>query len=507
MNTSFQYKTGIILSVIIILTVFVSNCAKKATEEQETILATIGNQTITVKEFKMRTELTIRPKYPALSDDEVKRIYLNDLIAEKLMALEGQQERALIDNPVFQAHMKGIQEQKMREQLYNNEVSACAQPDSSEMKQIFPLAGREYNISFYTVNNDSLANKINGVFKKDPDLFEPVFHQFSSLEKIPQKVVKFKDPDPVVVNDSLFSKPLELGQIIGPVKIESNNYIVMRVDDWKYYPAISTSDILNRWSDVKKKLIERNSYYTWQNYMTNLMSGKRVDFEKDIFIQLSKIFFTIYGDNDNTIKRKTYNEFLTDDMEKIHFEDGIFGDLLLDYPFFTIDGEIWTVRDFREAFMSHPLVFQYRSTNLKDFQQQFREAILSMISDHFLTKEAYKQKLDKDPIVQHTRAMWEDAYVAMYHRNQYLKKMHERDDFDPKLMSGKDNYLKMYVDSLHQKYRSIITINEASLIGIKLSTIDMFAIQPNMPYTVAVPGFPEYVQDGNFDYIQTKQAK
>lgn len=507
MYTAFQNIKWIILCVIIISIGFVSNCAKKTTEEQETILATIGNQSITVKEFEMRTELTIRPKYPALNDDEVKRIYLNDLIAEKLMALEGQQEKALIDNPIFQAHIKGIQEQKMREQLYNNEVSACAQLDSNIMKQVYLLAGREYSISYYSVNNDSLANKLNDELNKDPQLFEPEFHQHSSLNKIPHKLVKFKDPDPVILNDSLFSKPLEVGQVIGPVKIESNNYIVMRVDNWKFYPAIGTSDIANRWMDVKKKLTERNSYYTWRNYKTKLMNGKHVDFERDTFNQLSKIFFTIYSKNDSTLKRKIYSEFLTDDTNKIHFEYGMFKDLLLDYPFFTVDGAVWTVKDFRDTYMSYPLIFQDRPTNLKDFQRQFRDAILSMICDHFLTKEAYKQNLDKDPIVQHTRALWEDAYVAMFHKDQYLKKIHERDDFDPKLMNAKNGYLVMYVDSLQQKYGPKITINEAALKGIKLSTIDMFAIQPNMPYPVAVPGFPEYTQDSNFDYAHAKQAK
>lgn len=506
MNTAFQDIKWIFLCVIIISTAIVSNCVKKTPEEQETILAFIGDQTITVNEFVMRTEMTIRPKYPVLSDDEVKRVYLNNLIAEKLMALEGQQEKALIENPVFQAQIKGIQEQKMREQLYQNEVAAFAQPDSNEMKQIFPLAGREYYISFYSINNDSLASKINDEFKKNPDLFEPFFHHFSLLKKIPQKVVKFKDPDPVVINESIFSKPLDVGQIIGPVKIESNNYIVMRVEDWKFHPAISTSDINTRWSDVKKKLIEKKSYYAWRTYMINLMKGKQVDFEKDTFIQLSKIFFTLYGKKDNALIQKTYSEFLKDNTDEIHFEDGMFGDLALDHPFFTIDGEEWTVRDFREAHMSHPLVFQYQSTNLKEFQSEFRDAIISMITDHFLTKEAYKQKLDEDPIVQNTSAMWEDAYVAMYHRNQFLRKKQEREDFDPKLMNSIDGYFVKYVDSLQQKYGPKITINEAALNKIKLTTIDMFAIQPNMPYPVAIPGFPEYIQDSNFDYIQTKQA-
>lgn len=494
-----------ITGCMIIIAGIACQCARDVVQEQGEILATIDDKTITVKDFQVRTELTVRPQYPALKNDEINRLYLNNLIAEKLMALDGQKEKLLIDNPLFQAKMKGIQEQNMREQLYNLKISSCAPPNTNELKQAYALAGREYNISFYTVQNDSFAGKIKNEFKKTPDLFESIYYQFSSEKRIPKKVVKFNDPDPVVVNSSLFSKPLKVGQVIGPIKIESNQYIVIRVDNWKYYPAISTSEIQNRWINVNKKLKERKSFYAWKSYMTNLMAGKKINFEKDTFIKLSKIFFSMYDATDKSVRRETYGDFMTDDTRQIHFNNEMFEDILLDHPFLTIDNEEWTVRDFRDAFSLRPLVFEYRAVNLKDFQQQFREAIILMVSDHFLTKEAYKQKLDKDPYVQHMRTMWEDAYVAMYHRDQIIKKIRERNNIDPKLIKEKSNYLSMYIDSLQQKYGSKISVNETALDSIKLTDINMYAMQPGMPYPVAVPGFPILVQDGQFEYIRIKQ--
>jgi hypothetical protein len=56
----------------------------------------------------------------------------------------------------------------------------------------------------------------------------------------------------------------------------------------------------------------------------------------------------------------------------------------------------------------------------------------------------------------------------------------------------------MYVDSLQQKYGSKISISETALDNIKLSDMSIVAVQPGMPYPVAVPGFPMLVQDGHF---------
>ena len=489
----------IILWIVIVFAGSINYCSKKSVEQQDTILAKVADRNITVSEFEMRTEFTVRPKYPALNDDEIKHLCLNNLIAEKLLAQDGQQEKQLIDNPVFQAHMKGIKEQKMRDQLYFKEVVTAVDIDSTEIKNVFPLAGREYNISYYTIHNDSLAIRIKDELKKEPGQFEQIYHAYSSKTTLPRKIVKFKDPDPVVINDSLYSQPLNVGQVIGPLKFDRNDYIVMRVDDWSYYPAVSTSDVQNRYNDVRKKLKEKKSERVWHDFTGNVMKGKRVEFYKDTFIQLSQIFFDLYGAQDGTYKRKLFSDFMSGDAQEIKFDYGMFKDLMLDQPFFTIDGEEWTVRDFREAYMSHPLVFRYRSTNLNDFQPEFRMAVISLIRDHFLTKEAYKRNLDDDPEVKSTCIMWEDAFVAQYHRDRYLNQVRQQKDFNPDLMKGKHNYVSIFVDSLQKRYKNKITVNMSELNKIKLTDIDMLVTIPGAPYPIAVPGFPEYTQNTELD--------
>ena len=484
---------------MIIIAGFGMGCSKKGMKDQTTILAEIKDQTITVEDFKMRTEMTRRPKYPALTNEEIKRICLNNLIAEKLMAIEGQNEKQLAENTVFKAQIKGIQEQAMREQLYIDMALKRVRVDSSKINKVYPLAGRKYRISYYTIYNDTLAEKFGNVIKRDPKQFENLFYAMTSEERIPQRTVNFKDSDPVVVNDSLYSRALKVGEVIGPLKIEDNNHLMMKIEDWSYQPAIGETDVQLRYRDVEIKLKEKAAYHEWQNYITDLMMGKKVTFEKETFNQMARIFFDIYGAREKAVSNKALKDFLSSQTE-IRFNNQLFQNLTLNQPFFTIDDKSWTVRDFKQAFMSHPLVFRYKSDNLKHFQYEFRMAILGLIRDHYLTKAAYKKKLEKSPMVKKTKSMWEDNYLALYHRDRYLNTVLKRKDFDPQMMKGKNNYLSLYIDSLQQKYSGTIKVNLEALDNIELSHIDMLALKPNMPYPVAVPAFPEYLQDGKFDY-------
>ena len=45
---------------------------------------------------------------------------------------------------------------------------------------------------------------------------------------------------------------------------------------------------------------------------------------------------------------------------------------------------------------------------------------------------------------------------------------------------------------------------------IPLTELDTYVMNPNVPYPAVVPDFPEYVQDGEFDYgtiVKTKEQR
>jgi hypothetical protein len=66
---------------------FFTSCGTKE-DDNEVILAKIGNKNISADEFIRRAEYTIRPPYCNGNSKIHKKIVLNSLIAEKLMSLE-----------------------------------------------------------------------------------------------------------------------------------------------------------------------------------------------------------------------------------------------------------------------------------------------------------------------------------------------------------------------------------------------------------------------------------
>ncbi len=472
---------------------------------EEKIMARIGNKEITVEEYIYRIELTIHPQYPALNDEDMKNVLLNNLIAEKLMAIEIGEENLLAQNEMFQSFIRGIKEQAMRERLYYKQVFNKVTLDSQEIKKIYPLAGREYKVAYYSIHNDRMAMKIKKQLQTNEQLFEKIYCELSEKNKVPEKTVSFKDSDSDIVHDALFSELLEPDRIVGPLKIEKNNYLVMKVLDWKFSPTIGGEDIQKRWCEVSEKLKQKKAAKMWKAYVGKIMHGKGVEFMNETFFKLADLFFDLYITSESEKRQKLLKNFLNN--EEMIFDQKTAQQNLLEQPLFSIDNQVWTVRDFRKVWISHPLVYREKPADKPSFYKQFRLAIIDMITDYYITKEAYRKSLDKELEVKRKITMWRDAYLALFHRDQYLKSVVKKDDFDQKYMRGKDNYLSFYVDSLQKKYSDKIEINFDALKNIQLTRIQLYAFRPGVPYPAAVPAFSEYIMDGELDYGQKMEMK
>ena len=59
-----------------------------------------------------------------------------------------------------------------------------------------------------------------------------------------------------------------------------------------------------------------------------------------------------------------------------------------------------------------------------------------------------------------------------------------------------------YVDSLQVKYNDEIYVNVDAFNEIRLTRIDLFALESNAAYPIVVPGFPILTTDNKLDYGQ-----
>jgi len=467
-------------------------------DKQPKVLARIGDRVITVDEFLQRSELTPRPFYCRGNTEKDKIIALNSLIAEKLFALEDGEESEMLARPTFLAYLKGRKEQYMREELYKKIAVQPVRLDSIEVRKTLQLAGLVYDVNFYTIKKNEIAKGLQEKLLNAPDSAAKIFDAIDVGRPAPVKTIKFKDPEHPAIHQALYSKKLDAGTVVGPLKVAENDYLIFKVKRVSYSPGLSETEMLDRKRFVKERLTERESNEGWNQFTAKILKDKDIHFVPQTTIKLAQLYAESKKP-DSRQKNIEINE-LGEQQVYLDFSSLADSDALLKAPFFKIGDKVWTVAEFRELLLSHPLVFRMPQITPDAYLEQFKLAVVDLIRDFYITQEAYKRSIDASETVKRNVEVWQDSYVALFHREKYLKALAQSKDFDAKRMRGVYTYIDEYADSLQKKYSPVIEINYDELEKTELTKTDLFSIRQFAPYPLVVPAFPQLCIDEKLDY-------
>lgn len=384
----------------------------------------------------------------------------------------------------------------MRQWHFYQEAFQQAQPDTSEIRQIYKTAGREYNISFFNVPSDSLARALAGALHEKKFEFEEIVAAISGDSLPPRRTVRWDDPESELLKKQLFAENVEAGKIIGPLQLEPDLWTFIKINGWTTEVAFSENQQRDRWNTVTTQLREQQAVQIYEQQIKKLMRGKRLEFNPPIFKKLVNLVGEDYFKTE-TDKRSAFNQKFW------HAEQPDSGlsrlpyriDDIRDEPLFKIDGTVWTVGDCENEMRVHPLVFRQRKMPRNEFAEQFKLAIADMVRDRYITDDAYRKGYDQVPAVQRNSQMWRDNLLALYQKQQLLKSVSTTDP-----MEIITKHLNPHVQALFKQYSPEIKINTDAFEKIKLTHIDMFAIQRNMPFPIVVPSFPQVTTYDKLDY-------
>jgi len=478
------------------------HCGKKEkTAEQPTIIARVGDKTIALDEFIRRAEYTVRPAY-CNSDNYIhKKIVLNSLIAEKLFALEAGEDNPLMRSEEVRLYLQGRKEQAMRQWLYYNDAYEKVEVDGDEVKKIYELAGRTYRLAYFSVTDQSLAERIGKEIRDKGKSFETAYRDAGSLAVIAEREVAHDAPESRAIHEALFSSKLKKGQVVGPLRAEDDNHLFIKVLGWADNIAMSDVQIQQRWQDVSERLTEQKAEAAFENYVQDLMAGKRLDFDPSTFRRVVNIVGPYYLKSFDEKKAMFNKQFWNqDDGQNMLAQMGDQLDAILDAPLFRIDGEVWTVGDLEREIKIHPLVFRKRRFGKGEFAEQFKLAVVDMVRDRYITKDAYEKGYDRAEVVRQNVEMWEDNMLFLYQQNKYLMAIGKQANFSKDYLQIVQADLNPYVDSLQAKHGKMIEINTEAFEKAKLTRIDMVVVQRNVPFPVVVPNFPVVTTDHVLDY-------
>ncbi|NQV14883.1 hypothetical protein HQ531_05440 [bacterium] len=482
-----------------------AGCEKKPEIAGE-VLAMVGDRVITKEDFLRRAEYTLRPDFCAGDNYIHRKIVLNSLIAEKLLALETQFS-PLDTNIEFQAYILGRREQTMRQWLKKVQGSDQVVIDSIEQRQAYRMAGRTYKLQFVTLPDSLAASGWTKAIQDGYD-FETIATTILGSDSIPSRSLTWFDREEDVVWESLFNQGHSKNEILGPLATDSGQYLVLKISAWIDRPAVTDTELRQRWSDVGERLIERKADAKYRQYVANIMAGKQMHLNKPVFFAYAQIANQLYLKTDAE-KREMLNKAVWKAEEHIFDED------LTDFPeidgneiLFEVDGVNWTVDQFEAYLKRHPLVFRKRKMSNKEFPEQLKYAMADLIRDDYLTREAYDLDYDKIPNVVQATQIWVDYYVSRQARNDYLEA-----NLDSSLLVSVgsetqiiEDHLNPLIDSLQTKYSAVIQIDTDMFESLKLSNIPMMVSTRNVPFPLSVPAFPRLTTDNYLDYGQRRIA-
>ena len=489
---------------IMLITLIVNICAcgkGNEVKEKEIILAKVGNKTISLKEFIRRAEYTIRPKYCNGNNNLQKKIILNSLIAEKMLSIELGKNNELKHNQEFLSYIQGRKEQAMREWLQFQEGTEKVKIAASEIQKIYNVVGRTYKVKYFDIPSDSIANRVKEKLANKLETFESLQNQIWKGKKDSVKEVKWDPQENSVIQKSLFSGNIAKDTVIGPLRIEKDDYILMKIVGWTDEKAVTEESKNQRWQDVREDIKKRKALKLYDKFIISTMKGKKLEFDNETFDKLVGLLAPIYvrsaKERQKLISSVLFNNSIKD-PEISQLGVGIKG--IYDNTFLRIDGKVWTVKDFMEELNIHPLVFRNKVKKEIEFSNQFRFAVADLVRDKYLTKVAYTRGYQNIDMVKENTNMWRDALSAQYMKEKYLKNTIPNLSDSLNTYNVIKDYLNPHIDNLQKKYSDEIEVNVKEFNKIQLTRVDLIVFEQHVPYPIMVPGFPQLTIDSNLDY-------
>ena len=456
------------------------------------VLVKIKDEVITRNDFIKRAEYTIRPAYCKSSNQIHKKIILNSLIAEKLMALDINE---YIGSDNFSSNfLEGIKEQKMREVFLDEKVYNKINIDADVLLSHISNSTKTYNVNFINISNDTTISAINYLLDNGEG-FDRICKEYLGLEEIPSKSIDYFSENEPIISNNIFNQEHMLGDIIGPMVAKDKSVLFVRIIDWVDKPLITDSERKNHKNLILQKLNEIEQIDIYDKFIVDMMKGYKVKFLEKPFFAIADKAYQFYilknvASNDNSS---------TGEFDLIEFSKDLNMDI--NESFLEINKQSFSIEYINNLISKHPLLFRSEKISMRDFPLYFKYAIVDLLRDEQMTQIAYADKYDNHIQVVKEYNLFRGASLSALHLRALLDRNNiPPGDYnnDPELIIN--NLLNDYVDTLQTKYSDYISIDFDLLDDISLTHIDLYAYKKGVPYPMIVPLFPLLTNRHTIDY-------
>ncbi len=401
----FHYKKNAITKLFvfclsIIILVFCSH--PKVNKKKEVVLASVGNEKITVSDFRRNYEFGL----PNLKVEPNRKLsYLQYMIYEKVLSLEGY-KLGLNNSPRVKDLENDLLNELLIEELFIKNVNSKIVVKPEEVKQAILKSQVSWKMNYWFESNIEQAKFIRSEIIKNG--FEKTIGKI--LKSNPELKFKLNDfetnyvtwleiaPD---VLDKI--KNLSINQISEPIKL-GKGYFLFQIKDIRR-SGTTDFDLKNKYETFRQILYYRKLKKEAGKYVSSIMQPKNVITKGKALHELTTEFIAWKQD---TLKQ-TFKDF----VEKNNIE-------LLNKPLVKFEKHIWRVSDFIKKFNTKRI--KTTSLSKTKIAGEISKQIALEVRNNELVKLALKNNLDKNEHLKKQLKEWRDKWVYEEARKYFLKK-------------------------------------------------------------------------------------
>ena len=418
-------------------------------QQEEKVVARIGNQKITLEEFTKRYQLT--PQYDRsgkYSEEAAIQKLIYSIIAEKLWAMEAE-ELGIDSAAMMQNTFKALEKMYIRDGLFRTEIGEKVSFSDTDLAQGLQRSKVSLQINFLFSFDSTEINSLYRTLKSGAN--------FDSLLK-PRSEAGFQ-PEPLDIEFGKLTEEIENiiyslkeGEFSSPVK-ETEGWLIYYIKSRKE-KYLSSDEIQKLLSKVKTTIKARRTDAEYQKFYRSFFPGKRVETDGILFWSLvEKLSSLMQSKKDSGLVTKN-NEVKLRPSDLATLENQ-FGADSLAMPFILLPDKPLTLKEFLAYFFFEGF-FSDQVTN-EIIASKLNSRIKGMIEQELIAREGIKRGIQNLPDVKEDIQMW---------RENYLYKIMLQTLTDSVSVSGPeiaDYYQKASGDTLNTLYVNILEILTDSL--------------------------------------------
>jgi parvulin-like peptidyl-prolyl isomerase len=429
-----------IKSIIAVL-LFLIPCNVMAQSAEE-IIATVGNQKITVKEYKTRFELMPRLSKYFFNIDSLKNEFIYSLISEKLWSMESE-ARGYDKSAYFKLSFAPLEKIYLKDALYKHEVDNKIVITGEEINKGVIRSKYTLKAGIFSTLDSSEVFHVYEKIKND----QPI-----DTSRFAEAEITYGSMDDAAIEDVIYS--LGKGEFSAPFKYKAGWFIFHLRDGVFYFDGDNDALI----SKVRQNLRERKARETGTKFLSVFLKDVTADADTSLFRFLAV-------EISEELKDKTPDEFEKKEQTLFLSEESVRDIELrtpkekLKLPFISINSKSTSFGEFL-SFLRFD-IFSAKSAEPATVMGSLKRKIDYYIEQELLSEEARRRNLHLTAEYQEELRLWRENYLAHMLRTDFIKDL-----------SVNDQEVYEFYLELSNRIDSVASLNILEILTDDLVTIE-----------------------------------